>query len=108
MRGRFLLEAAPGGIAAAGRPVGRPWPLRDADFDLFHHVNNVVSWAAVEEEARAVAGGRRPAWGQVEYRRPIERGETPRIVSRTGPAAVAVWLLGAGGEAATSARLGFA
>ena len=100
VRSRFLLAPAPEG------GIGRPWPLRDSDIDLFRHVNNVVSWTAVEEEALRRGPTEPPLWGQVEYRRPLDRAETPAVVSRDGGGALDVWLLGADGTAATSARLG--
>lgn len=100
VRSRLLLAPAPEGS------TGRPWPLRDSDIDLFRHVNNVVSWTAVEEEALRRVPAERPLWGQVEYRRPLERTETPAVVSRHGGGVLDVWLVGADGTAATSARLG--
>ena len=105
VRSRFLLPSAPEGGESVGR--GRRWPLRDSDFDLFRHVNNVVSWTSFEEEALRSEPGRRPLWGQVEYRRPLEPGETPVLISSPGPGSVDVWLLGTDGTAATSARLGY-
>jgi acyl-ACP thioesterase len=70
-------------------------------------MNNVVAWAAAEEEARRISGGRRPSWGQVEYRRPVERGETLTLISAPADGAVHVWLVGADGATAVSARLGW-
>lgn len=100
IRGRFVLPAGPGPEVG-----GRPWPLRDSDFDLYRHVNNVVSWAAAEEEARRVAPGRRWAWGQVEYRRPIEPGAVPTVAGVAEGDQVSVWLLGADGTPAAAGRL---
>jgi acyl-ACP thioesterase len=38
----------------------RPWPLREADYDVLVHVNNAVSWAALEDELARRARGARP------------------------------------------------
>lgn len=86
--------------------VGRPWPLRRADFDVLQHMNNAVAWAVVEEEASVVAPGHMVSWGEVEYRRPIEPGATPIVCSEREPDAVSVWMLAADGSAFVSARLG--
>lgn len=105
VRARFVHRAAPEDGAA-----GRPWPLRDSDFDLYDHVNNAVSWMAVEEEARRRVPGVTWDWGQVEYRRAVERGETPRVVSLVGTGGddttVSVWMVGGDGSTAASAVLG--
>ena len=103
VRSKLLLAGEP--EASAG--PGRVWPLRAADFDLFRHVNNSVAWTAVEEEATRWGGESRPSWGQVEYRRPLEPGEEPRIVSSGGEGEARVWMLGRDGTAATTARLGY-
>ena len=102
VRARLVHRAAPEDGAA-----GRPWPLRDSDLDLFDHVNNAVYWMAVEEEARRRVPGVDWDWGQVEYRRAVEPGETPTVVSLAGPGpTVSVWLLGGDGMTATSAVIG--
>lgn len=101
VRARFLLPGPPDGAGG-----GRPWPLRNSDIDLFAHVNNVVAWTAAEGEAKRLAGGRPLGWGQVEYRRAIEPDETPLITAAPLDGAVGVWLLGADGSPAVSARLG--
>lgn len=102
VRSKLLLPATPDGAG----PSGRPWPLRSSDFDLFRHVNNAVSWTAVEEEAVRVLGGHRPHWGQVEYRRALEFGEEPVVVGAASGGGAHVWLLGPDRAPATSARLG--
>jgi acyl-ACP thioesterase len=84
---------------------GRPWPLRASDFDILGHVNNAVSWTAVEEEAAHLAGGGRIGRGQVEYRRAIEPGEVVSVAGRREGNRIGVWLLGADGAPATSAQL---
>ncbi|HET6963335.1 MAG TPA: acyl-ACP thioesterase domain-containing protein [Acidimicrobiales bacterium] len=107
VRSRFLLPAGPPGDRDAD-PHRHPWPLRDSDFDLFSHVNNVVAWMAVEEEACRRHPAARPLWGQVEYRRAIEMGEAPVLVSSVGDDVLGVWLMGEDGTAAISARVGWA
>lgn len=109
VRARFVVPGPPSPL-----PPGRPWPLRHSDIDLFGHVNNVVAWTAVEEaDWRRQEEPRLPAWGQVEYRRAIDRDECP-VLAVVEPetsvpdeqASTGVWLLGADSEPAVSARLG--
>ncbi len=58
----------------AGR---RAWPLRAADVDLHGHVNNAVYWQAVEELLPALeVDPRLPLRAELDYRRPIDLGET--------------------------------
>jgi acyl-ACP thioesterase len=93
------------GSSAAGRrvatrlvlpdpPAGAPrrgWPLRRTDGDRLGHVNNAVSWAAVEEVAAGRLGGRLHA--ELEYRQPLDVTEEAAIVV----AGDGVWLLANGG-----------
>jgi acyl-ACP thioesterase len=76
-------------VAAAGRP----WPLRLADLDLFDHVNNAVTWAALEDEVARVAPTARIRWAEVEYRRAIERDTDVVLASRAEGSTMRVWLL---------------
>jgi acyl-ACP thioesterase len=41
---RLVLPAPPEGAAT------RPWPVRSTDLDVMGHVNNAITWAAVEDE----------------------------------------------------------
>jgi acyl-ACP thioesterase len=54
---------------------GEPWPLRATDIDRLGHVNNAVYWQAVEE----IWGGD-VAQAVLEYRKPIDLGETVELV----------------------------
>ncbi len=103
VRARFVVPGPPEGLEET-----RAWPLRRSDIDLFHHVNNVVAWAAAEEEALRLAGERAIIWGQVEYRRAIEPDEIPLLAGMGGEGGAAVWLLGADGTPAVNARFGWA
>jgi acyl-ACP thioesterase len=70
---RFEL-AAPG----AGAPR-RPWPLRSADEDVMAHVNNAAYWAAIEE---LIAGDEsQPLSASLEFRRPLDIGDTVELVA---------------------------
>lgn len=102
VRSRFSVPLPEGGAGPS-----RPWPLRASDIDLLNHLNNAVSWAAVEEEAGRVRPGRRVAWGQVEYRRPLDLGDPVTVASTPNGVGLGVWLL-AGTEVASAARVGFA
>jgi acyl-ACP thioesterase len=84
----------------------RPWPLRDSDFDLYGHVNNVVSWAAVEEAAHRLAPMQDVRWGQVEYRAAIDPGAAPVVRSGLSGDVLGVWMFTDGETVATAARLG--
>ncbi len=86
----------------------RPWPLRRSDLDVLGHVNNAVAWTAAEDEALQIAPGASFVWGEVEYRQPIEAGDTPTVTARRDADVVWVWLLDAEGSATTTARLGTA
>ena len=52
---------------------GRPWPLRLADLDLFDHVNNAATWAAVEDHWLRVAPAAGCAGPSSSTAPPIER-----------------------------------
>ncbi len=71
-----------------GAPT-RPWPLRAADVDLHGHVNNAVYWQAVEEcLPRARLDPRLPLSASLDYRHPIDLGDTVELVEfADGPAA---------------------
>jgi acyl-ACP thioesterase len=63
-----------------------PWPLRVTDIDHHGHVNNAVHWQAVEH---VLAAGDpdllEPLRARLEYREPLDLGETLELaVSRNG------------------------
>jgi acyl-ACP thioesterase len=69
-----------------------PWRLRAADVDLHGHVNNAVHWQAVEELLPALGvDPRERARAELDYRRPLDAGETLELVpfEDTGRGAVA-------------------
>lgn len=70
VRGRLTHEDPP----AAG-VEWRPWPVRATDLDILEHVNNAAYWAPVEE----VFGSRPLAAAELEYRLPINPGETVSV-----------------------------
>jgi acyl-ACP thioesterase len=79
--------------------VRRAWPLRRTDVDRLGHVNNAVSWAAIEEVLAADRlEGRLHA--ELEHRGPLDVGEETAIVADGD----GVWLL-AGDEVRSAARL---
>jgi len=85
---------------AAVRRGGRDWPLRTSDFDAWGHLNNAISWAAVED---AMAGEAGPApsteaWpapfsAEVEHHRAIEPGDRPVLCRSTDGTALSAWLV---------------
>jgi acyl-ACP thioesterase len=80
----------------------REWPLRRTDFDVLEHVNNAVSWQSVEGELARLAPGRRFVAAEMEYRVPVDPGETLAVVSRLDGDRLECWLV-CDGEARTSA-----
>lgn len=73
-----------------------PWPLRFSDFDVMDHVNNTISWAAVEESRAAHKHLRAPVRAEVEYRDAIERGDEVLRLTRQHPGGgLAIWLVDA-------------
>jgi acyl-ACP thioesterase len=105
------------GPSAAGRTVSarlsnprppegvsrRPWPLRAADFDTAGHVNNSISWAAVED-LLAGRDGWLPRQAEVEYPRAIMPGCEPLLATAADDGSVSMWLLD-GDQPLSSARL---
>lgn len=104
VKSRFRLPPAPD---PAGRHE-RPWNLRHSDFDVLGHVNNSVSWAALEDEARRRSPEARIRWGEVEYRQPLGPGDDPVLASRPEEGGLSIWLLTSPDDTATSGRLGLA
>lgn len=68
-----------------------PWPLRATDVDRHGHVNNAVHWQAVEEALPALGlDPRAPLRADLEYRQPIDLGESIDLVRFVSGSAVAV------------------
>jgi acyl-ACP thioesterase len=82
----------------------RPWPLRVADFDVLAHVNNAVSWAAVEDEISRTAKGRRLLRAEIEYRAPVDPGDAVDLRTVVGDDTLACWLT-TGDDVKTSVRV---
>jgi acyl-ACP thioesterase len=62
----------------------RPWPLRNADFDILGHVNNAAVWQAVTELATLPL-----SWVSVTHHQSLERDEDVTLASAPG----AMWLI---------------
>lgn len=62
----------------------RPWPLRQADFDILGHVNNAAVWQAVTELATPPL-----AWVSVTHHQSLERDDEVILASVPG----AMWLI---------------
>ena len=104
------------GTAAGGRRVSgrlrhgspppeatrRPWPLRATDFDVLAHVNNAASWAAVEDELERVAPGRPPVTAEIEYRAPVDPGDSVELRTVAAAERIRCWLT-SGDDVRTSA-----
>ena len=85
----------------------RPWPLRISDFDVLDHVNNAVTWAAVEDELGRVVPDDSIRRIEVEYREPMDRTDSFGIVSQVTDGTVQIWLVAAvaAGAVLASARI---
>jgi acyl-ACP thioesterase len=83
----------------------RPWPLRASDFDLAGHVGNTIHWAMVEDVLAQSAT--LPVTAELEYHRPVLRGQQPRLVTAGASGLAWAWLL-ADTQRLASARLAFA
>lgn len=80
----------------------RDWPLRRTDLDILGHVNNAISWAAVEDEMGRLDW--LPQQAEVEHNGEITLGDSPRLASLKSDAGLDLWLVAAG-RVLTSARL---
>jgi acyl-ACP thioesterase len=85
----------------------RPWPLRRADVDVLAHVNNAVSWVAVEDALAEQAPHRRLVRAEVEYRAAIDADEPVELCTLVDADELRCWLVVAGGVR-TSAVVGLA
>ncbi|MBK9180048.1 MAG: acyl-[acyl-carrier-protein] thioesterase [Acidimicrobiales bacterium] len=103
VRARLALPDPPAGATS------RPWPLRFADFDALGHVNNAVSWAAIEDALAPRRELRAPLEAVVEWRSPLERGAEPELVTADAAegraAGLAAWLVDRG-AVVTAAQVG--
>jgi acyl-ACP thioesterase len=107
---RVYGEAAQGRTVSArlshprspGTEPGRSWPLRAVDFDTAGHVNNAITWAAVEDLVAST--GRQPIRAEVEYHRAILPGCAPRLVTSGDDDERLMWLV-SDGQLLSSARI---
>jgi acyl-ACP thioesterase len=82
-----------------------PWALRAVDVDLHGHVNNAVYWQAVEELLpRLGVDPRAPLRAELDYRRPIDLGETVELVAFDNDGACSVAFVANGSEVRAVAR----
>jgi acyl-ACP thioesterase len=93
---RLVLPPPPEGV----RHRARPWPLRRSDVDVWGHVNNAISWAAVEDEVDPAAWQSLRA--DLEHVQSLEPGSRPLLASETTGAGASVWLVDAGSDAPRS------
>jgi len=84
----------------------RPWPLRVTDVDVLDHVNNAVSWAAVEDEVGRRHRGRRIRRAEMEYRGAVDLDDPIELRTEAEPQRLACWLT-AGDEVKTSTVVTF-
>ncbi len=58
----------------ADTAIGRPWPVRFVDFDIFEHMNNAAYWAAVEELIAERSFPSQRCRAELEYGHGIDQG----------------------------------
>ena len=80
----------------------RSWPLRSSDLDVWEHVNNAISWAAVEDELSRLDW--LPVRAKVEHNEAITLADSPRLANEASDGGLDMWLV-AGDRVLTSARL---
>jgi acyl-ACP thioesterase len=85
---------------------GRRWPLRFSDLDALGHVNNAISWAAVEDTLAATGcpgclpgdQGRWPPMSvTLEHHRATRADDQPTLCHQRSEGAVDLWLVEAAG-----------
>lgn len=95
---RLCLPSLPGEVDS----LARDWPIRASDLDVWDHVNNAVHWEAVEDEIATLDW--LPARAEIEYNEAIGALAHPRLVRRTSPSGLDLWLVD-GARLLASARL---
>lgn len=83
--------------------AARPWPLRRADLDVWGHVNNAISWAAVEDELCRVDW--LPATATLEHHQAIGPDDQPRLAASRRGRGLDVWLVDPSGRMLSAAHL---
>ena len=78
------------------------WPLRSSDLDVWGHVNNAISWVAVEDELRRLSW--LPVRAEVEHNEAITLDDSPRLARSPAYAHHDLWLISTE-RVLTSARL---
>jgi acyl-ACP thioesterase len=87
---------------ARARSEARAWQLRSTDLDVWEHVNNAISWAAVEDELSVLDW--LPLRAEIEHNEAITFSDSPRLASERSGGLHDLWLL-AEDRVLTSARL---
>ena len=81
---RLVLPGPPDGAAS------HPWPVRSTDLDVMGHVNNAVTWAAIEDECARRGGP--PIESVVEWSGALEATDDIEVRSADG----GIWLVASG------------
>jgi acyl-ACP thioesterase len=80
----------------------RPWPLRATDLDVMGHVNNAITWAAIEDEC--ARRGEVPTHVTVEWSGSLEGDDDVELVSGVIDDVRGIWLV-VGGAVRVASRL---
>jgi acyl-ACP thioesterase len=95
---RLSLPSPPSQAFAAAKG----WQLRSSDVDVWEHVNNAISWAAVEDVLSRLDW--LPVRAEVEHNDAITLADSPRLASGVSDVGLDIWLVD-GERVLTSARL---
>ena len=82
---RLTLPSPPGDASC------RPWPLRSTDLDVMGHVNNAITWAAIEDECDRL--GLVPGHVSVEWSGSLERDDGVQLHSAAVDGGLGIWLV---------------
>ena len=82
---RLTLPGPPGDASR------RPWPIRSTDLDVMGHVNNAITWAAVEDECARL--GFVPMSATVEWTGSLEADDAVELWSAPHDAGIRLWLV---------------
>ncbi len=79
------------------------WPLRASDLDVLGHVNNAAYWHAVEHRlSEAGIDVRRPFRARLDYRHPLDLGDSVELREASGDGKLALAFTVAGQDRAAA------
>jgi acyl-ACP thioesterase len=103
-QGRRVEARLPAEASVPDGATRRPWPWRQADFDILGHVNNAAYGAALEEALAAEGPLAAGLEAEIEYRDPAQPGSAGELVFAAVGGELRVWVR-ADGRSCCTARL---